>query len=119
MLTDGTLPGKTLVLCDDKAELAEFVQATPNSAGLVSRHAAGYRLTMEPIRDYIVEKQMLPSTCVARSGGALEERRLDVLFCTTTMRRGCYSYKGKRNPQCGDFDPGCFTCYAVSGPVPL
>lgn len=88
MLTDGTLPGKTLVLCDDKAELAEFVQATPNSAGLVSRHAAGYRLTMEPIRDYIVEKQMLPSTCVARSGGALEERRLDVLFCTTTMREG-------------------------------
>lgn len=88
MLTDGTLPGKTLVLCDDKSELAEFVQTTPNSAGLMSKHAAGYRAAMEVIRECIIKKQTLPDACEVRMDKAVEERRLDILFSTTTMREG-------------------------------
>ena len=75
MLTDGTLPGKTIVMGSSKGEMAKMVERVPNSALLVSQHSKQYTAQMDAVRSAIVEKGVLPENN-------------DVLFATTTMREG-------------------------------
>ena len=77
MLTDGTLPGKTIVMGDNKKKLDAISARVPNSAVLLSQHAKQYSSNMHKVRDAIVRRGVLS-----------DDDSVDVLFGTTTIREG-------------------------------
>lgn len=75
LLQPNALPGKTLVLHNNRSEMSEWVHEVPGSALLVSASSNYSTKKMETIRRHIVLHSDLPKS-------------LRVLFATTTLREG-------------------------------
>ena len=62
MLTDGTLQGRTMVLCENAEEVDKWARKVPDSAGFMEDYEPQYQPYMRHIYDCIVEKHSIPET---------------------------------------------------------
>lgn len=88
--------GKTIVMCYSISDCYKLQSKIPNAAILVSKsNTKHYTKQMEEIRSYIVKNESLPEyftyhypTREDESKPRLENRKLEVLITTTTLREG-------------------------------
>lgn len=111
LITTNKLVGKTIIMCSSIKECIKLQNEIPNAAILVSKSNVYYKKDkhMEVIRDTIVNKCTLPDTFqypIKRDKDNFpieyEERKLEVLISTSTLREGInlFEESGVRNVIC-------------------
>lgn len=85
LISANKLPGKTIIMCHSIRDCNVLASRLSNAAVVVSPHSEHFTEEMGRIRDYIVKNETLPPTFFTPSG---EERDLDVLISTSTLREG-------------------------------
>lgn len=97
LITTNKLQGKTIIMCSSVKECIKLQNEIPNAALLVSKSNEFYKKDkhMENIRESIVKHQTLPDTFqypIKRDKDdfpiEFEERKLEVLISTSTLREG-------------------------------
>jgi len=93
------LEGKTLIMCYSYRQCKELKKKIPNSTILISKSNKNFTKEMDNIRQYIINFESLPDTFIDDDG---EEKELNVLITTSTMREGLNlrEYSGVRNVIC-------------------
>lgn len=111
IIATNRLQGRTIIMCNSLSDCITLQDILPNAAILVSKNNEYYKndLYMWNIRDTIVKKRTLPETFmypVERDkngfGTKFEERKLEILLTTSTLREGINLDKesGIRNVVC-------------------
>lgn len=85
LISANKLPGKTIIMCHSIKDCNLLASRLCNAAVIVSPHSEHFTEEMARIRDYIVRNESLPPTFLNSSG---EERDLEVLISTSTLREG-------------------------------
>ena len=97
LITTNKLQGKTMIMCNSISDCIKLQDEIPNAAILVSRSNKYYKNDkyMYEIRNKIIEEEVLPETFMYptkrdKNGYPIEyeERRLEVLISTSTLREG-------------------------------
>jgi hypothetical protein len=99
LFKDGTITGKTIIMCYSVKNCFELSSSVPNSAALISKSNKKYKKEdMDQIRECIINSNSLPD-CVTVNG---KKQNLDVLICTSTLREGInlYERSGIKNVIC-------------------
>lgn len=85
LISANKLIGKTIIMCPSIRHCNILAGRLKNAAVVVSPHSPEFTTEMGRIRDYMVKYEVLPATFFTSNG---EERELDVLISTTTLREG-------------------------------
>lgn len=97
LITTNKLQGKTIIMCNSISDCIKLQNELPNAAILVSRSNKYFKkdIHMQQIRETIVKDKILPETFmypITRDDDGYpleyEERKLDVLISTSTLREG-------------------------------
>ena len=85
----GFIKGRTIVLCKTIKDCYELQAKIKNAAILVSEDSKHFTPDMKRIRETIIRQSTLPDTFTfIHDDKTQEERRLDVLIATSTLREG-------------------------------
>lgn len=85
LISANKLPGKTIIMCHSIRQCETLAGRLSNAAVVVSPHSPSFTEEMGRIRDYIIQNESLPPTFFTADG---EERALEVLVSTSTLREG-------------------------------
>lgn len=97
LLANSEIQGKTIVMCYSIRECYKLKEQIPNACVLVSKSNKNhYMPEMEHVRQYIIDNESLPDTYTevfkrdpkTKQPLEFEERRLEVLITTSTLREG-------------------------------
>lgn len=112
LLMSGELKGRTMVMLPSIEDGAKMVEVVPNAFLLVSMSNTKYvTREMVAVRNYIIINETLPfklsDACNWIEQGSEEDKRIDVLVTTSTMREGIdiHEQSNVRNIICCIPDP--------------